>query len=166
MRFIKYANGLSQIVTEDHPIITEDGEIPAINLTTEHRVFSTEPYYVHSKYDEEIYNSDFGWLVGICLSEATAQPSSVSLRQKETKQRERIFKILDKYNMPYSLDEDDKIRLKVSPREKIIEEMLFSKTAKDKSLPIYYLDYPDCFMDGVIAGLIDGDGTIGGYKNR
>ena len=90
MRFIKYANGLSQIVTEDHPIITENGDIPAKEVTTEDRVYSYKSYtdYNLTPIDNEILTKDFGWIVGMCLAEATASPSQVSLRQSETKQRE------------------------------------------------------------------------------
>lgn len=68
--------------------------------------------------------------------------------------------------MPFSLDDDSRIRIKVSPFEKIIEEMLLNKTAAYKQLPDNYMRLPVEFMDGVVAGLIDGDGTIDGYKNR
>ena len=45
--------------------------------------------------------------------------------------------------------------------------MLINKTAASKALPYEYITtYEDKFMDGVVAGLIDGDRTIGGYKNR
>ena len=53
-----------------------------------------------------------------------------------------------------------------SKLEKYIEKMLLGKTAAYKQLPNNYMRLPDEFMDGVVAGLIDGDGTIDGYKHR
>ena len=44
MRFIKYANGLSQIVTEDHPVITERGDVPACEITTNDKVYTAKSY--------------------------------------------------------------------------------------------------------------------------
>ena len=166
MRFIKYANGLSQIVTEDHPIITSDGDIPAKEVTTENMVFSIQPDFLNNIKSTAIYNKEFGWLVGMCLAEGSAQPSMVALKQNEEKQYNKLLYILNKFHMPYSLDEDNRIRLRSSPLEKIIETMLIGKTAAFKALPIDYNTYPTDFMDGVVAGLIDGDGTIGGYKHR
>lgn len=167
MRFIKYANGLSQIVTEDHPIITEDGDIPAIEVTTENRVLSIEPtFYEVIAGSDNIYNKEFGWIVGLCLAEASARQSVVTLKQSAKPQYEKLIYLLNKFHIPFVEELDDRIRLKTSPLEKIIEDMLIGKTAAFKALPQDGSFYPDEFMDGVVAGLIDGDGTIGGYKNR
>ena len=168
MRFIKYANGLSQIVTEDHPIITEAGDIPANQVTTEDRVFSIEPdFYQFINANDIIHSNEFGWIVGLCLAEASARPSVVTLKQTEKAQYDKLIYLLNKFNMPFVEEEDNRIRLKVCPLEKIIENMLINKTAASKALPYEYITtYEDKFMDGVVAGLIDGDGTIGGYKNR
>ena len=86
MRFIKFANGLSQIVTEDHPVITSVGEVPAKELTAEHQVFTIQPFKIEEHEENSIYNKDFGWLVGMSLAEGSAQPSCVTIKQKEEKQ--------------------------------------------------------------------------------
>ena len=167
MRFIKYANGLSQIVTQDHPIITEYGDIPANEITTEDRVLSIEPtFYETTPGLNNIYNKEFGWLIGMCLAEASARPSVVTLKQFAQPQYEKLIYLLNKFHMPFVEENDHQIRLKASPLEKIIETMLINKTAAFKALPQDGSFYPDEFMDGVVAGLIDGDGTIGGYQNR
>ena len=170
MRFIKYANGISQIVTEDHPIITEDGEVPAKDLSFEDKVFSYCPTYFKENNSKELskdfpLNKDTGWIVGLALSEGNAIPSQVSISQEEEKQREKLFYLLQKYDFPYSYD-DKKIRLKVCKFEKYLENILMGKTAAFKGLPIDYNEYPDEFLQGIVAGMIDGDGTIDGYKHR
>lgn len=167
MRFIKYANGLSQIVTEDHPIITDDGDIPAKEVTTEHMVFTTPPLqYINKPKQKEWMTKEFGWLTGMCLAEASAAPSTVHLKQTETEQYEKIIYILNKFNMPFTEYGDHEIRFKVCEQEKFLEELLIGKTAAFKRLPSNFNEFPDEFLDGVVAGLIDDDGTIGGYKNR
>lgn len=166
MRFIKFANGLSQIVTDDHPVITSIGEVPAKKLTTEHQVFTIQPFGFEKPEEDNIYNKDFGWLVGMALAEGSAQPSCITIKQTEEKQYQRLIYTLNKLGMPFSLDTDRRIRIKSSPLEKIIENMLLNKTAAFKQLPSNYMRLPTVFMDGVVAGLIDGDGTIDGYKNR
>ena len=166
MRFIKYANGNSQIVTEDHPIITAYGDIPAKEVTTEHQVFSIKPSDLETKVDNPIYTKEFGWLVGMSLAEGSAAQSVITIKQTEEKQREYLLYLLNKFSMPFTLDNDNRIRIRVSKLEKYIEKMLLGKTAAYKQLPNNYMRLPDEFMDGVVAGLIDGDGTIDGYKHR
>ena len=166
MRFIKYANGISQIVTEDHPIITESGDIPAKEVTTENMVFSVAPYSNSDKINNPLMNNEIGWLVGMCLAEGSAQQSVISLKQKEEKQYNKLLYIFNKYNISYSLDNDCRIRIRSCKIEKELEKMLLGKTAAFKQLSPDYIDYPEEYLDGIVAGLIDGDGTIGGYKNR
>lgn len=166
MRFIKYANGISQIVTEDHPIITTDGDIPAAEVTTEHQVFTIAPKKNQSNENDFFYNNEIGWLVGLCLAEGSAQPYTIIVKQNEGDVRNKFLNILNKYEMPYTLDEDNRVRIKSGEIQKKILKIIIDTTAFDKQLPIDYMDYPESFLDGVVAGLIDGDGTIGGYKNR
>ncbi len=170
MRFIKYANGLSQIVTEDHPIITENGDIPAKEVTTEDRVYTEPPINILTC-KQKIYpiwmDKDFGWLTGICLSEASALPSEIYISQYEEEQYNKIINILNKFQMPYEEEKKyHRIRLKVSEQEKFLEQILINTTSVSKKLPSDFLFYPVEYLDGIVAGLIDGDGTIGGYKNR
>ena len=167
MRFIKYTNGISQIVTEDHPIITENGDIPAKDVTLEDTVFTVQPRYFEEQEPKHPFmNKDIGWLTGMVLSEGSAQQSAVVLKQSEVAPRNKLLSILDRYQIPYSLDKDNRIRLKVSPIENFLEEMIIGKTAAFKQLPLDYINYPSEFLDGVVAGMIDGDGTVDGYKNR
>lgn len=174
MRFIKYANGYSQIVTEDHPIITQNGDVPAKDVTLEDFVYSVKPSYFSNTIDTidisgESFklNKELGWLVGVVLSEASSRPSSVVIYQsKESLIYEHILNLLNKYNISYKIREERKIYLKVCPISKWLEKIIINKTSNLKSLPADYLHYSYDFLDGVVAGVIDGDGTIDGYKNR
>lgn len=176
MRFLKFANGLSQIVTEDHPVITEDGDKPALEVSLEDKVFTLEPeYFDETSSQTEIVNekgifkltSDLGWVTGLTLAEGNAMPSEVVIAQKTgTPIHNKLISILQKYQIPYTISGDRKTYLKVCAFEKWLEEITKGKTSATKSLPINYLSYPYEFLDGVVAGVIDGDGTIDGYKNR
>ena len=176
MRFLKFANGLSQIVTEDHPVITEDGDKPALEVSLEDKVFTLEPeYFDETSSQTEIVNekgifkltSDLGWVTGLTIAEGNAMPSEVVIAQKTgTPIHNKLISILQKYQIPYTISGDRKTYLKVCAFEKWLEEITKGKTSATKSLPINYLSYPHEFLDGVVAGVIDGDGTIDGYKNR
>lgn len=167
MRFIKCANGLSQIITEDHPIITLNGEVPAKDVAVGSQVYTIKPYESSTKNEKETYlTKDFGWVVGLCLAEGSAQPSCITLKQEDENCRNKLLNILSKLNMPYSIDEGNRVRIRVSEGEKILQTFLSKKTSAYKQLPSNFIDFPSDFMDGVVAGLIDGDGTIDGYKER
>ena len=172
MRFIKLANGLSQIVTEDHPIITDCGDIPAKDVTNEYRVFTTQPisnsYWKGGEIEPQIPASrEIGWILGMALSEGNSLNSQFVIAQKlDSPQAEKVKYILDQYDIPYTESGDRKIYLKVSPFEKWLNNLLKGQTSSTKQLPSYFMLWPQEFMDGVIAGMIDGDGTIDGYKNR
>ena len=167
MRFIKCANGLSQIITEDHPVITLNGEVPAKDVAVGSQVYTIKPYESSIKNEKETYlTKDFGWVVGLCLAEGSAQPSFITLKQEDENCRNKLLNILNKLNMPYSIDEGNRVRLRVSEGEKILQTFLSKKTSAYKQLPSNFIDFPSDFMDGVVAGLIDGDGTIDGYKER
>lgn len=167
MRFIKCANGLSQIITEDHPVITLNGEVPAKDVAVGSQVYTIKPYESSIKNEKETYlTKDFGWVVGLYLAEGSAQPSCITLKQEDENCRNKLLNILNKLNMPYSIDEGNRVRLRVSEGEKILQTFLSKKTSAYKQLPSNFIDFPSDFMDGVVAGLIDGDGTIDGYKER
>ena len=171
MRFIKCSNGLSQIVTEDHPVITVKGDVPASQITLEDSVSTLNSVYFSNSIEEIDgikLTKELGWLVGMCLSEACSQPSSVTICQKlDSPQTSKILKILQSLNMEYTVSEkDNKIRLKVNNIQRFIHNIIKNKKSNVKSLPSDYVSYSFEFLDGVIAGMIDGDGTLDGYKNR
>ena len=165
MRFLKFANGLSQIVTEDHPVITDLGEIPAKEVTKKHKVFTVQPN--RENQTSALLTKDIGWVLGLALSEGNASPSQVIIAQNlKSKQTEKLCKILDSIEAPYTLSGDRKIYLRVSDFEKWLHSCLDGYTSASKELSNSFMTYPDEFLDGIIAGMIDGDGAIGGYKNR
>lgn len=190
MRFIKVANGNSFIVTEDHPCITLEGDIPAKDLTTEDSMFTVmnnefdntinyidvqltkgQAYNNFTKGKGRVYlTKELGWLTGILLSEGTANPSSVKFKQdreKSTLNYQKIIYILNKYDLPYRYDEnEDAFSLKMCPYTNWILSFMKGTLSFNKALPHNYIHYNYEFLDGILAGMIDGDGTIDGYKNR
>lgn len=193
MRFIKYANGLSHIVTEDHPIITENGETPAKDVTTDDRIFSTKPDYFTNSIKEvqtkltagQIYNKfydglgvvpltkDIGWIIGMFLSEGSCNINqAVTIVQSPGPQLDKLASICEKYNIAYSIRNHEKgyniqnFVIKSSPLAQWIKTNFAKQVCDTKRLPTNYIHYSFDFLDGVVAGMIDGDGTIDGYKHR
>ena len=181
MRFIKYANGLSQIVTDDHPIITKDGEVPAKNVTKDHKVYTIAPtYFTNTIKEIEVadrrfkMSRKFGWLVGLCLTEGTAIPSNIYVSQTyKSPVWQKLVDLLDEFDIPYKLkfvhpdDESPRIvNLLASPFQKFLSKIMLGHTSEDYHLPPEYIHYSYKFLDGFVAGVIDGDGTLDGYKSR
>jgi hypothetical protein len=117
MRFIKTANGLSMIVTNDHLIITEEGEKPAESVTTEDKVYTVQPDFFTNKI-KEIYTvhkphcewkdtgsffltKELGWLTGMILSEGTYNHSEITIPQNKGEIFDKIINICLKYDLPY-----------------------------------------------------------------
>ena len=186
MRFIKLTNGLSHIVTEDHPIITSQGEKRALDITNEDMLYTIQPTFFSKKQDsittqhlphasyKDIgtfkLTKELGWLTGMILSEGNWN-NEISLAQNPGAQLDRIIKILDKYNFKYAIYNEEnsskkRVSIRLCPYSRWVSTFLKNHTASSKMLPKDFINYCDDFLDGVIAGMIDGDGTIDGYKHR
>lgn len=186
MYFIKLANGLSQIVTDDHPIITIDGEKTARELTPEDQVFTLQPGNSFSKQltsittthlphtphtDEGVIelDKDLGWLTGMFLSEGFWSNNTMSIVQNVGDQLDRIITILTNKQINYHIyteESKNRVTLQMCPYARWLSTFFAGKTAESKSLPMNFIDFCDEFLDGIVAGMIDGDGTLDGYKHR
>lgn len=191
MRFIKFANGLSQIVTEDHPIITNEGDIPAKDVTTENKCYTLKPNYfslqktdiqteltegqIKNKFFDGLgsfpLNKDFGWMTGMFLAEGSCSSDAVLIVQKEGPQLDKLIYLCNKYNLKYSLygKDDDSTKtlyIKICPFSQWLKTTFKNQVCNTKKLPSDYIHYNSEFLDGIVAGIIDGDGAIDGYKHR
>lgn len=170
MRFIKLSNGLSIITTEDHPWITQNGDIEARNITSKDYIKTYNYIYFTNKINninDIILDNDLGWLTGMILSEGINKPSQLTICQKEnSEQYNRIIEILKAKQIPYSTCSKDRINILSCPYQKYILSFLVNKTSANKKLPSNFFEYDYNFLNGIIAGLIDGDGTLDGYKSR
>lgn len=184
--FVKSHNGANLITTEDHGFITSNGEVPASMLREDEDTLyciDDSSQFTNSIYE---YNgleltSELGWLVGMYLAEGYEQGGQLSICQSpdaSPKEYARVLEILDKIGIPYKKydtsnsfgDSDIKerrtIRLKNGDNnwEKKLKKIFAGKHCNEKRLCPDYCHFNDDFLRGLIAGLIDGDGTIG--QNR
>lgn len=188
MRFIKLGNGLSQIVTENHPVITSRGDINAKDIVIgdviksvgkrdlfdnkiQSIVFKTKTQGFKKENIEETLslNKEIGWLVGMFLAEGSASRGHVVISQKlNSLYANKFIQLCDKYNFKYSLRPlDNKIDLKKSPLKDWLYKEFAGKNSFTKELSAEYIHYSTDFLDGILAGIIDGDGTIDGeYKTH
>lgn len=167
MRFIKTANGLSICVTEDHPIISGEKEIPASDVTTKdyETTYKVNPFTNSLNSLKKInLTKDLGYLLGIALEKGTTNSGSTFLTQHPGKVLDKILKILKDYNIPYFLNKNsNKIKILECDVEKFLYDIVKNK---NKVLPFNYIDFNDEFLQGVLAGIIDACGNFSTYKKR
>jgi len=112
---------------------------------------------------------DIGYLVGFYIAEGWMEPHRISLKQKDTVENEMIIDRLKKaaYQLgchPYMKKEGDFITVQIanSTFTNYLMDTIFGLKgiSKEKQLPNDILEYNSNFVNGVIAGIIDGDGSI------
>jgi anaerobic ribonucleoside-triphosphate reductase len=112
---------------------------------------------------------NLGYLIGFYLAEGSIGPHRISISQKDTVENQQIIKKLQKaaYELGcrlYSLKKDGFIDLRIvnTTFVKYLLEKTFNikGTSKEKHLPDEILNYNQDFVEGVLAGVIDGDGSI------
>ena len=169
MRVLKTANGITQIVTSNHPVITDSGDIPASEVTEEDFVLTISPN-VFDESVSEIQNfklsKDIGWLVGMSLSEGWVSGDSVFIGQDiNTDTGKKLVHCLTSLGTEYSVYEGRKIYIKSGNVKSLLKYFLGDLKADSKKLPNDFIHFPKEFLCGFIAGIVDGDGTIMDKRN-
>ncbi len=225
MRFIKNRGGRSVIVTEDHPMITDNGEKMAKEVTGEDRLFTVdlkrlvanEKIFWQDKIDlleeiiekgwnfkEKVYfngfpiedykfgeengllhtlsfsspryinlDEDFGYFTGFTLAEGYLSYEDdntrcLSIVQKDVEILIKLNEILRKHGFfgcIVSKGNFFELRIRNPFLRFLFEKVFFiSPGARNKGLPVEVLNYNLSFVKGLVAGLIDGDGSIDSNK--
>jgi len=112
---------------------------------------------------------NLGYLIGFYLAEGCIGPHRIGISQKDKDENEKIMKKLEKAAHElgcrlYSLKRDDILNLRIvnTTFVKYLLETIFNlkQISKEKHLPNEILNYNQEFVEGIIAGIIDGDGSI------
>lgn len=116
-------------------------------------------------------SEDLGYLVGIFIAEGNYNSWRLEITVGENKIIERIQKICSNLGIrSYVNDKDEKVKrisINCSTLKLVFKEVFqIGSPSQNKTLPADILDYNLDFVRGVIAGIIDGDGSIGTDKNQ
>jgi len=112
---------------------------------------------------------DVGYLIGFYIAEGWMEPHRISIKQKDTEENTKIIERLTQaaYEIgcnPYRKNEDGFITLQIvnSTFTNYVMKTIFDLggISKEKQLPTDVLQYDIDFVKGMIAGVIDGDGSI------
>jgi anaerobic ribonucleoside-triphosphate reductase len=117
--------------------------------------------------------ADFGYFVGFVLAEGylsydTDTPRTISITQKGVSVLHKINRALIALGTPGCICHRDKSDLYELQIKNVFLRFLFEHVfgiqpgARHKSLPVHILHYSPDFVRGVLAGIIDGDGSADG----
>lgn len=168
MYYIKALNGFDLITTEDHKFILPDRDVEAQNLTLEddiQTVFQnnlTNSIYEFSGLE---LTKELGWLIGMYLSEGYNQRGQLTICQSEEKNPilfSRLTQTLDRIGIPYTIYEGKGVRLKNGDNnwERKILKIVNGYYAWEKCLCPQYIHFNYDFLNGILGGIMDGDGTV------
>lgn len=116
---------------------------------------------------------NLGYFIGFYLAEGWMEPHRIAIKQKNSEETQKILKRIQQTanNLGcriYSKEEDGIIQLRIA--NTTLVEYLFKNIlnlegiSKEKRLPIEILTYNQDFVKGVLAGVIDGDGSLDTVK--
>ena len=223
--FIKTANGLGKVVTEDHSVITDKGVVKAIDVKPGMKIYTELSPITFGSEDEislidvlkEFYDNDyvethilvdgvpitdvdyipddallslkkspfflrnkikldkeFGWVIGLIISEGFLSQSDVSIVNKDDAILERVKRFAKWYSINFSIYSHGNTRRLVF-RNKLFRLLvgyfITGKDARNKALRSDFVRFNKEFLYGIVGGVVDGDGTqmanfIKGRSNR
>ncbi len=174
MKFISLENGKTIICTEDHPFTLNDVEIPAKDLKTGDILETFKLNRENWMFKVNNINgfkltADFGWLVGLFITDENYDKNSGSvwqITQSEGEILTKLIGILDKLDIKYSITDivnSSCKSLKVYSNAMVdLFHVVFGirKGNKYKCLPPSILKYNEDFVCGLISGILDGNGYV------
>lgn len=172
MRYIKGENGFDLITTENHKYICPDGDIKAKDLSVGDSIRTicqnnlTNSIY---EYNGLKLTKELGWLIGMYLSEGYNQKGQLTISQFKEKNEDifnKIISTLQSIGIPYNIYENKGVRLKNGDNnwERKILTIAQGHRAWEKRLCPDYIHFNYDFLNGLLGGIIDGDGTVSQNK--
>lgn len=120
-----------------------------------------------------LLTKNLGYFVGFYLAEGWMEPHRICMKQKNTSENQEIIhRVIQAANelgcRVYSRDENGFVTLRIA--NSTLVEYLFKfifnaeGISKEKCLPVEILTYDLPFVEGLIAGILDGDGSLATSK--
>lgn len=167
--YVKGANGFDIITTENHKFIqSENPDKKAKELTLEDDIltYSSEMFTDSiNVYNNLPLTEDIGWLIGMYLAEGYNQRGQLTICQNGGVSNpiyNKVVEVCQKNNIPYKIYEEHGVRLKNGEYNWEKKFLTISKGAFawEKCLCEDFIHFNKKFLNGILAGIIDGDGTV------
>ena len=167
--YVKGANGFDIITTENHKFIqSENPDKKAKELTLEDDILTYSPEMFTDSIN--VYNNlplteDIGWLIGMYLAEGYNQRGQLTIYQYGGVSNpiyNKVVEVCQKNHIPYKTYEEHGVRLKNGEYNWEKKFLTISKGAFawEKCLCEDFIHFNKKFLNGILAGIIDGDGTV------
>lgn len=167
--YVKGANGFDIITTENHKFIqSENPDKKAKELTLEDDILTYSPEMFTDSIN--VYNNlplteDIGWLIGMYLAEGYNQRGQLTIYQYGGVSNpiyNKVVEVCQKNHIPYKIYEEHGVRLKNGEYNWEKKFLTISKGAFawEKCLCEDFIHFNKKFLNGILAGIIDGDGTV------
>ena len=167
--YVKGANGFDIITTENHKFIqSENPDKKAKELTLEDDILTYSPEMFTDSIN--VYNNlplteDIGWLIGMYLAEGYNQRGQLTIYQYGGVSNpiyNKVVEVCQKNHIPYKIYEGHGVRLKNGEYNWEKKFLTISKGAFawEKCLCEDFIHFNKKFLNGILAGIIDGDGTV------
>ena len=167
--YVKGANGFDIITTENHKFIqSENPDKKAKELTLEDDILTYSPEMFTDSIN--VYNNlplteDIGWLIGMYLAEGYNQRGQLTICQNGGVSNpiyNKVVEVCQKNHIPYKTYEEHGVRLKNGEYNWEKKFLTISKGAFawEKCLCEDFIHFTKKFLNGILAGIIDGDGTV------
>ena len=167
--YVKGANGFDIITTENHKFIqSENPDKKAKELTLEDDILTYSPEMFTDSIN--VYNNlplteDIGWLIGMYLAEGYNQRGQLTIYQYGGVSNpiyNKVVEVCQKNHIPYKIYEGHGVRLKNGEYNWEKKFLTISKGtfAWEKCLCEDFIHFNKKFLNGILAGIIDGDGTV------
>lgn len=167
--YVKGANGFDIITTENHKFIqSENPDKKAKELTLEDDILTYSPEMFTDSIN--VYNNlplteDIGWLIGMYLAEGYNQRGQLTICQNggiSNPIYNKVVEVCQKNHIPYKIYEEHGVRLKNGEYNWEKKFLTISKGAFawEKCLCEDFIHFNKKFLNGILAGIIDGDGTV------
>ena len=167
--YVKGANGFDIITTENHKFIqSENPDKKAKELTLEDDILTYSPEMFTDSIN--VYNNlplteDIGWLIGMYLAEGYNQRGQLTICQNggiSNPIYNKVVEVCQKNHIPYKIYEGHGVRLKNGEYNWEKKFLTISKGAFawEKCLCEDFIHFNKKFLNGILAGIIDGDGTV------
>lgn len=165
---VETKNGHRTIVTEDHPVILEDGTNKlAKDLLSSDKIMLAEDI-IHIFENKYTINKRLGYIIGFILGDGNVNYNSIGITQKEFL-NSNIIKYLDELKFNYTIRNNSKFGKEGCDRLTIFDKKFvdfcnnvleIDKYSYAKNIPVNIFQYNKEFAIGIIEGLIDSDGSI------
>lgn len=104
---------------------------------------------------------DLGWLIGFHIAEGHTEDNSLGFTCAPGEEQDKLINILEGLDISFEQKAPNRICVNSTPIRDLFREVFkIGSSARTKSLPANFINYPSSFLRGIIGGILDGDGTI------